>query len=239
MRYLLSILLLFAGFFSSISVVYAKDAELKDIKLPKFEVLEKMKVAWAAEKISYNGLPASILNFNSQDSVEDLLVDYERAWRKKGFNQVARSKLMGMDVLGIKDSDGFYYTVQARPSGSGSEGSLIVSLAPLEATPEVKTEFPLYPQSKLLSVVESYDHGITAETIISTNSSSTNSNIHWLIGRLKRDGWVQQIFDLGVPQNTDSMQVYFQKDRQQCQITIAPNKTDYDGRTVVIVNWMK
>lgn len=208
------------------------------VDLPKFEALPGMKLEWVAEQINYNGLPAAIKNFKSRDSVSEVFTSYERKWRTKGFNKVAHSRFGDMKVLGIEDED-IYYTVQARDTADGgSEGTLIVSLTPLEAKGNIETEFPLYPNSELISVIESFDPGLHAETIVSINNSSVSSNFYWLKAELERDGWVHQQF--GMPSlDSKSKQLNFQKQRQLCQVSIVGDNPQFSGKTAVIVNWMK
>lgn len=209
-----------------------------ELDLPKFDVLPRMSTEWVAENLKYNGMPASIRNFKSPDSVDEVFTAYERKWRTRGFNKVAHSKFGDMRTLGIENGD-HYYTVQARKLASGgSEGSLIVSLTPLEAKAGASTEFPLYPNSEIMSVIESNDVGMNAETIVSTNSSSISSNAHWITSSLERDGWVSQQF--GMPSTDFKVrQLNFQKQRQLCQVTIVANNPGFEGKTAVIVNWMK
>lgn len=209
-----------------------------DIDLPKFDVLPRMSTEWVAEKLTYNGLPASIRNFKSTDSVDEVFTAYERQWRTRGFNKVARSRFGEMRTLGIQNGE-HYFTVQARSRADGGcEGSLIVSLTPLKATGEVSTEFPLYPNSELISVIESHDAGLAAETIVSINNSSVGSNSSWIKTSLEGDGWVHQQF--GMPSTSFKMQqLNFQRQRQLCQVTIVADNPSFGGQTAVIVNWMK
>jgi len=217
----------------------SEKADLKDIDLPRFQILPGMEVAWVAEKIGYNGLPVSIQNFKSRDSVKDLFFKYESKWKFKGFNQVVRSRNFGMKVLGIKEPSGVYYTVQARDTANGgSEGSLVVSMSPLETAVDTKTDFPLYPNSEVISKIESLDSDIRAETLTVLNNSSVNGIKYWYKSTMSRNGWQEQ----DTPDanfNKDAVTLTFQNQRQLCQITIIGNSPDYDGKTVILIHWMK
>lgn len=206
-------------------------------KLPVIELMPDMQAEWAGERLVYNGVPMSIRNFASRQPAKEVLGHYERNWKERGSEQISYSRVEDFDSVGIKSRDHFY-SVRARDTEYGSEGSLVVSVA-LDDVADAgrSTEFPIVPGSEIVSTIEALDRSTRAETVVSTNLRSVGSNEVWFQSQLTRDGWVQE--RLGAPLEGERRVITFQKGKQLCQITLIGDSPEHPGRTLVLVHWIK
>ena len=206
-------------------------------KLPVIELMADMQAEWAGERLVYNGVPMSIRNFASRQSAKQVLDYYEKHWKERGSDEISYSTVEEFDSVGIKNRD-YFYSVRARDTNYGSEGSLVVSLALDEVErPGRSTEFPIVPGSEIVSTIEALDRNTRAETVVSTNPRTVGSNEIWFQSQLTRDGWVQE--QLGAPLEGERRVITFQKGKQLCQITLIGDNPEHPGRTLVLVHWIK
>lgn len=212
-------------------------ADPLDEQLPVIELMPDMQAEWAGERLVYNGVPMSIRNFASRQPAKEVLGYYERNWKERDSDQVSYSRVEDFDSIGFKSRDHFY-SVRARDTDYGSEGSLVVSLALEEVEdPGRTTEFPIVPGSEIVSTIEAVDRSTRAETIVSTNLRTVGSNEIWFQSQLTRNGWVQE--RLGTPLPGERRVITFQKGKQLCQITLIGDNPEHPGRTLVLVHWIK
>lgn len=205
--------------------------------LPVMELMPDMQAEWAAQQLVYNGVPMSIRNFASGQSSEEVLGFYERNWKDLGSEEISYSRVEDFDSVGIKSRD-YFYSVRARDTDQGSEGSLVVSRALDQvANAGRSTEFPIVPGSEIVSTIEALDRSTRAETIVSTNLRSVDSNEIWFQSQLTRDGWAEE--RLAAPLDGERRVITFQKGKQLCQITLIGNSPENPGRTLVLVHWIK
>ena len=205
--------------------------------LPVIEPMPGMDAQWAGERLVYNGVRMSIRNFATRLPAKEVLDHYERAWRTRGSDKISHSKVEEFDSIGFKTKKHFY-SVRARDTQYGSEGSLVVSRALDEAeSPGRETDFPIVPGSEIVSTIEALDRDTRAETVVSSNVRSVSANEIWFQNQLADDGWVEE--RLAQPLAGERRVITFQRGKQLCQITLIGDSPDYPNRTLVLVHWIK
>lgn len=208
-------------------------------RLPSFKIMHGMSAQWVAEKMSYNGLPMSVQTFATSRSVQEVLSFYDHRWKSLLGGQISRSRSGEFETVGVQQGD-YFLSVQARPAQKGSEGTLVVSATPQSRkySRDERTRFPLVPGSDLVSKIESMDAGIRAETLVIVNDRSAKSNDVWLSAALNRKGWAKQKLSTEQQGFTERV-LNFQKGSQLCQVAVVENSPEHQGRTMMLVNWIK
>jgi len=165
----------------------------------------------------------------------DVLEFYKEQWGDK----VSLQKLQQVETLGAK-IDGYYYSIQIQSMGLSSQGTLTVtpSLDSDSVKPNNETEFPLFPDSMVVTKVESTDRDVRSETIISVNQESVSDNENWINVELTNQGWKRERINSSIAKQKNLPKT-FQKGNQICQITIVGDDPQFKGSTMVLVNWIK
>lgn len=211
----------------------APDALQQDI--PLIDIMPEMDAEWVARKILYNGIPTSIQNFTTVKPLKEVISYYKNQWGKKAIQKTVKQA----ETIGT-ESNGFYYSVQAEAQGLGAHGSLTVTPVMHAGNLQVsnQTEFPLLPDSLVITKVEAVDRGVLSETLTVLNQSSATDNENWLTNELTHQGW-QKLANNIVTNNQQNAPITFHKGKQVCQISIIESSQDYQGSTMIMVNWIK
>lgn len=229
MKILCTAFFLFASAFSA----YASD--LLQQKIPLIKVMPEMDVEWVAEQILYNGIPMSIQNFKTTKPAMEVIEYYKDQWE----NRVAEETVQQIKTIGT-EIDGYYFSVQIQELGLGTQGTLTVtpSLNSHRVQASNNTEFPLIPDSLVISKIESMDRGVQSETLIAVNKDSVIDNENWLSIELVNQGWQRQENDtsISIQQNQP---ITYQRGKQLCQITLIGDDPRFQGSSMILVNWTK
>jgi len=210
--------------------LYAED--LTSINLPLFDVMHGMKTEWVAKKMIYNGQPMSIQNFSINRSPKDVVRHFESRWKVQGMGQLKHQKIGDELTIGFVDR-GYTYSVQVRENKSGSVGSLVVTRN--KEFKQTKIQFPIYPDSQVVSRIHSVDMGVKSETITLSSYRSASMQKQWYRSILQRNGWIGQE---GSAENRGQTLEY-QKGKELCQLIFMGKNTIKDNRSIVMIHWIK
>lgn len=202
--------------------------------LPRPPEFPGAESAWIAEHWALNGLPISIRWFSAPAPAEEVLRFYADTWRGHGWRRTSRSRYRSMQSLGV-ESDGFYYSVQARDVAAGSEGFIVVSKAPGHATEDRSTRFPTAPGDRVLQKIEAIDLGVRSESLIVESTHSPEMALSAYRTALMREQWVAVI-----PHSQPgggNPPAWFQKGAQHCQITVLGDDAGPGAR--LLIHWVK
>lgn len=220
----------------TVCLSHAASSDPLKVELDPVDVMPDMEVEWVGRQMVYNGVPMSIRNFKTSKSSDDVLRYYERIWQAKSTGRPIRSKHGEFETIGLKDRE-FYYTVQARDGGHGSEGTLVVTSALDRYAPNRDTEFPLVPGATVITKIDALDRGVRAETLILVSERPIQAVDAWFQDALAREGWLRQSFSEA--EMGKQRVLHFQRASQVCQVTVVGDGPLHDGRTMVLVNWVK
>ncbi len=191
-----------------------------------------MKTEWVAKKMIYNGHPMTIQNFSAHKSAEYVMQHYASKWKLKGHGELKHQRV-GEDMTIGYEHNGYSYSVQARDTLGGSEGSLVVTRN--KAFEQGAVKFPLYPEAQLVSRIQSIDMGKRSETLTLSTYQSASMVRNWYSSTLSRNGWITQE---SLPTNGNGVMA-FQKDRAQCQLTIIDKSPVRNHQSMIMIHWVK
>lgn len=206
----------FCGMVSILSTTVAA-ANLPEPVLPDW-----MQSTNVGEQIRHNGIDMRIAYFQSERAPEAILDHFRKEWRKDDIAPV-ENELGAWRVLGFMEGS-HYYTLQVRKTTSGykSEGMVAVTAVPSEK-PNIESSLPRLPGSVLLSVTESIDSGIPAQTVVIENESSVQSNVEFYLSQMRHEGWaVQKNLPGDERLQGGSRVVFFTRDNIICQLSVLP-----------------
>ncbi len=219
----------------STSVFSAYTPEALQQEIPVIDVMPEMDTEWVARKVLYNGIPTSIQNFTTVKPIKEVIDYYKNQWGNKAVQKTVKH----VETIGT-EINGFYYSVQAEAQGRGAHGSLTVTPVMNDGSLQVnnETEFPFLPDSIVITKVEAVDRGVLSETLTAINQSSATDNENWLTNELVNQGW-QKLENNLVTNSQQNSPITFHKGKQICQISIIESSQDFQGATMIMVNWIK
>ncbi len=138
-----------------------------------------------AHRIIFNGLDMRAQVFESQQTPEEIVAFYRKAWR----GQVVVSQMGREQVIGHREGD-YFMTVQVSASGSGSKGNIgvvDVATAPEHFVPGKGIPTPM--DSKVFNDIRYPDDPIPTRMIALSNQLSPQQNISFYRERLEGEGW--------------------------------------------------
>lgn len=209
--------------------------------LPKADIMPRMRAQSVAKSITFNGLPAHITSFETDESVSDVLNWYDSAWKRLGLATIKRGQFGDAMTIGVED-DEIYYSLQARERESGgAEGAIVVSVSPRVAEPNIKSGFPLMPGAELLNRVESNDFGKAAETLVAYHRKNVAAVAGWYERRLPQEGWLRQSSGADLGYRAPGQDVLtFQRGRELAQISVVPSpEENHEFPSLAVINWTK
>lgn len=205
--------------------------------LPELEVYPGARSSWVARRMSMNGLPMTVRAFSSDDSPADVLRFYRRYWKGRGLARTGESAFKEFQTAGA-ELNGFYFSVQVRAAGGGTEGVLVVSASLQGATADKQTNFPLLAGDAVLEKIEAFDLGVRSETLVLQSGRSVSDRAAAYRGRLLADGWRVQRFGSTVPSGNAPL-LQFQKGLQHCQLAFLRVRDPEHSGTRILIHWIK
>lgn len=206
-------------------------------RLPDVPPPPQAQVAWIAKSMRMNGLPMTLQSFESSQSVEATLAHYARWWSTTDASTRGITRLMRRgewQVLALT-SPRLHITVQARPAGNGSEGSIAVSRNPTSVETTTTTAFPHPRTTRVVNLQEYEDAGANAEHISLVSSRSVAIEAHEFSELLTRNGW-----SVYRDQDTQALArghvLEAQKGASLAQLTLQPGA--HAGSNIIVI-WRK
>lgn len=211
--------------------IAGKDTPIKT--LPEVELMPKLDGEWAAERMTMNGIPASIRTISGSLSANEVIAYYEQTWRRDG-KAVDKRREGEWQVIAADLGDHFV-TLRVQPRAGGSIGAIVVSADPGRYIAKRETEFPL-PRSVTMISHQSYlDAGVRAESITLRSPRSVNSERLAMQDELLRAGWAT-VMDRPASAVADGYLMEFNKTKQYAQIFLARDPAG-SGQTLIMVTW--
>jgi hypothetical protein len=162
-------------------------------KEPKFPPPDDATVAVVNGNMRVNGISSNVRQFNTKDSLEDVVDFYREQWRDDGSDQP------GYTVTNINPpwtvvsriEDEYLMTVQVQPTNDGgSWGFLALSRLPDRGrSPKLGEDFPSMQGSQTLNEVVSKDPGQTGRTMLLGNKYDLQTNVAFYRNRFGAAGW--------------------------------------------------
>lgn len=203
--------------------------------MPEAPVFPGATTRWVGKQLALNGLPMSIRSFSSSASAKDVLEFYRRAWRGEDAARTAAVDYRGFSSVGA-EVDGFYYTVQIRDSAMGSEGMLVVSVAPDRAREDRSTQLPVIAGDQLVQKIEAMDLGVYSQTLILRSPSSLDASTSAYQAALLGDGWSPAGVRQARAPGSAALR-WFQKGAEQCRIAVIADNSGNGSR--ILVHWIR
>lgn len=230
-------LLAIALCFWAIGLYAAPPQDPLTVQLPVMEVMPDAESVWIGEKMAVNGIAMSTRTFKVNREPERVLEYYRARWKSRGLGSIAENQAGDYQVLGF-EQNGFYQSVQVKAVPNGAEGILTVTTSPAESHPNKETQFPKMLNTEVISKIESLDADVRAETLTLTNNRTADANANYIYTSLTTTGWSHQAF-ANQPTSEHERILFFQKEKQHCQVTINSRAPEFPGRTLILVHWVK
>jgi hypothetical protein len=189
---------------------------------------------WVARSIRVNGLPMTIKSFDTPMPVDDVLHHYAR-WASGKFEDSFRTQQGDWQVLSLRSS-AYLITIQVRPNGGGSHGTIAVSPAPNTVAPTVASRFPLPPSLQVVNLQQYEDLGVEAEHISLQGTRAPHVEAEAFEALLSREGW--QLTREQTQRASRGFVLEAQKGAQHALIAVFPDRTR-SARTAAVVIWRK
>ncbi len=159
----------------------------------EFPVPDWLKPSSVAREMIINGIPSSVLEFQSYRKMEDLLDFYRHKWndttpKKPGYRE---SIIPPWHIIARLDHQ-YLYTVQVQ-EGDDLQITGYLALADLKQIKDQKRHraetVPQMSPSQIVNDVTSNDSGISGRTLLLANSYSLSSNISYYRNYYEDHGW--------------------------------------------------
>lgn len=183
-----------------------------------------------------NGLPMTLRTFQSQLRPTEVLDYYESQSHRWGRSEYRRSISGQWALLGIRSADN-YISVQARPTITGSEGTITVSASPGNISATTSSGFPHPKTTRILSRQEYEDAGVESEHLSLSSPRAVVVEAQAFIDELTRHGW-QIIRRQVMKAASGGIVIEAQHGVQQALLTLQSDRAPA-ASTAVIVVWKK
>ncbi|MBS0417476.1 MAG: hypothetical protein JSR66_07165 [Proteobacteria bacterium] len=208
---------------------------------PHIDEPPKGSVQWVARSMMVNGVPTSVMQFNSPLSLQQIADYYKSRW-SQGYDHPPSVHHVG-DATVVGQMHGSYLMtvkVSATPNG-GSQGLLSVAQVLGSKADRDPGVVPVISGAHVLSVVESQDAGQHSRQVLILATQSPAAVADYYQAALTNSGWRQvqgnestPPASLGAATSSAGSFLAFSQNDQEIQISIAGSK---QGRgTSVLAN---
>lgn len=222
----------------TVFLLTAGKASGKNIPIPELpapHIIPKAQSRWIAKRILQNGVPMSILQFSYSGTAQQVADYYQQYRANKPVNITSKDNAINIGY----EENGFFYSIQVNNSttNSNTQGSIVTSKR-LTTPPPPSTDLPLISGSTIISQTNSIDGTISAETLMVSNHHSREANYRYFNQQLKQRGW-EKTFETSISNTATSQELIYQLSKQSLQITLFPLQNTTDGRTGILIHWLK
>jgi hypothetical protein len=192
---------------------------------------------WIARSMRMNGMPMTLKVIQTRLSPTELFTFYEAGMRGQPGTELRRSAMGEWQLLSVKSSD-HYATIQVRPVIAGSEGTIIVTASPEQATQKLSSEFPRPLTTRIVGLQEYDDAGIESEHISFSSRRTVTMEARVFQQELERQGWqiTKQQATRGLVGR--GVVIEAQHGAQQALLTLLPDAV-HPSTTAIVVVWKK
>lgn len=227
---IISILLIF-----SVTQVLAKGLEIPSP--PKIRLMPDAQSSWVAPRMLQNGVPMSILQFSYPGSMASI----ESYYKEYRVNKPINIELRGNETVIAYEENGYFYSIHISNTGDnsrvGTHGKIVATKLTQAITPP-DTELPVMPGSHIINKINALDGNTDSETLMLSNHHSREANYRYLEQSLKQQGWIKSVA-ASVVNTAASQQLVYEMNNQSLQITLFPLQKITDGRTGILIHWLK
>jgi len=202
-------------------------------KEPKFPPPDDARVAIVNGNMRINGITSSVRQFNTRESLEDVVDFYRDKWGHGPNNEpgytVTNVNRPWTVVSRVEDE--YLMTVQVQPTNDGgSWGFLALSRLPDRGrSPKLGQDFPSMRGSHVLNEVVSKDPGQTGRTMLLGNKFDLRTNVAFYRDRFDAAGWA---FDMDKSIGGVMHVMALRKGRKRLNIVIA--ETGKFGSRIIV-----
>lgn len=204
-------------------------------RLPEVPAPPLGNAQWVARSMRVNGLPMTVQSFDTRMTVDELLHHYAR-WARGRFDESFRTRRGDWHVLALR-SRGHLITIQARPNGSGTHGTIAASSLLDKAERNIASRFPVPPSLRIVNLQQYEDFGVDAEHISLLGARAPHVEAAAMAALLVREGW-QLTRDQRAHRVPRGFVLEAQKGAQHASIVVFPDRTR-NAHTAAIVIWRK
>lgn len=205
--------------------------------LPEIIPMKNMTARWVSKRATLNGLPMSTKEFSSKQSIEEIAQFYKREWPRLGLNPPMIEFSHGNTVVIFSKTGNYFYSIEAESDGGGgSQGQMVVSLAPDLAKVSKATSFPLMPGSEVTMRIEGEDLGTQVETLMVSSPATVEQNHRFLVDKLERAGWSLTTEAIAM---IDGRVISGQRQQELLQVNIVPEDNTPKGPSSLLIHWTK
>ena len=217
-------------------ILWALPANAGRKALPDLAAPPQGSAQWIARSMRMNGLPMSLKAFESRLSPDAVLAHYESELRSSGSHDVRRSVNPPWQVLMLKSREHFI-TVYARRTGSGSEGTILVSPALDPGVLKLQTDFPRPSTARIVNLQQYDDSGMQSEHISLSSERTPYIEAQAFSQLLITNGW--NIIDTRPTRESyRGFVLEAQRQAEQALLVIIPDAAR-PSTTAIVVTWKK
>jgi len=166
----------------------APGIEAKGIGCRELSYPERAQVVIVADNMIFNGVPMAAWELRWSETPEKLRAFYRSTWETRG-NKVTENAMGEWKTVATADGDCFY-TVQTKPTATGSYALIGVTKAPSNANPPPPgSGFPTPSGSRVLNDLRHKDGIRNARTLLLANTFSMEANASFYRNAMADHGW--------------------------------------------------
>lgn len=211
--------------------------DLHSAPLPEIVPMKGMTARWVSKRGTLNGLPISTKEFSTKHTIEEIARFYKREWPRLGLNPPMIEFSNENNVVIFSKTGNYFYSIEAETvAGGGSQGQMMVSLAPDLVKVNKSTSFPLMPGSEVIMRIEGEDLGDQVETLMVSSPATVEQNYRFLVDKLKRAGWSLNTDTIAM---IDGRVISGQRQQELLQVNIVPEDNSSKGPSSLLIHWTK
>ncbi|MES2889442.1 MAG: hypothetical protein V4739_15720 [Pseudomonadota bacterium] len=156
---------------------------------PEMPTVPKARVAWVAQEVRINGVPARIARFESDASVQEVLAHYQAHWSAAPAGPPRAGRLGEWQLVSTLHGP-YHLVVQVKPQGgTGSEGLLSTVHMKELRSPEPPADWPRLDGVQIRQVMASTDGSQHSHHLLATSEQKLTRLRDRLMASLKHKGW--------------------------------------------------
>ncbi|MDZ7787375.1 MAG: hypothetical protein U5K73_04335 [Halofilum sp. (in: g-proteobacteria)] len=205
--------------------------------MPRIGEVPGVKLEWVARRMTNNGLPMQIQQFESRRDLDEIVSAYKRRFRRLGV-LAPHSDVRGGFAELYGGLGPYFVRLQVGERDGFTTGYLSVIAQPKTVASDRSTELPLPDSVEIKSRMGYDDAGIPAETLMGQSEHLPGILVDDFRRNLESEGWKREGIGAGGregPAMRTRANLRYSRDGQRLQILIA-HQRDRREQSVVVVH---
>ena len=206
-------------------------------RFPEVPTPPQTRMEWIARSMRMNGLPMTLRSFDSSLPAAEVLAHFARWWTSAVADSQRNAQQLQIgpwQVLALT-STRVHITVRVKSAGSGTTGTIAVSINPAVVQPSLVTSFPHPRDARVVSLQQYADPGSSAESIAFSSGRAVEIVARDFSRALAHQGW-NVYRDQPATSARIGRVLEAQKGAELAQLTFAPG--DHSSSRIVVL-WRK